>query len=115
MLWNLVLLVTRFTFTHLKHELLPFLRSLLTDSYPLIPDALTFRDMYPRTQGDLPMYQVEKSEYRAGKETIVVTNQGKRVSSASVNFVRWMHDYAPRTQLRPEQAAMVEWYGKEVA
>ena len=61
------------------------------------------------------MYQVEKSEYRAGKETIVVTNQGRRVSSASVNFVRWMHDYAPRTQLRPEQAAMVEWYGKDVA
>ena len=60
------------------------------------------------------MYQVEKSEYRPGKETIVVTNQGKRISSASVNFVRWMHDYAPRTQLRPEQSAMVEWFGKEV-
>ena len=61
------------------------------------------------------MYQVEKSEYRAGKETIVVSNKGRRVGSASVNFVRWMHDNAPRTQLRPEQAAMVEWYGKELA
>jgi hypothetical protein len=73
------------------------------------------RDVYPSTLGDLAMYQVEKSEYRAGKETVVVTNQGRRVGSASVSFVRWMHDYAPRTQLRPEQAAMVEWYRKEVA
>ena len=61
------------------------------------------------------MYQVEKSEYRAGRETVVVTSQGRRVGSASVNFVRWMHDFAPRRQLRPEQAAKVEWYGKQVA
>ena len=61
------------------------------------------------------MFQVEKSEYRAGKETVVVTNQGRRVGSASVNFVKWMHEHAPRKQLRPEQAAMVEWYGKQVA
>ena len=59
------------------------------------------------------MYQVAKSEYRAGRETIVVTNQGKRVGSASISFVRWMHDFAPRRQLRAEQIAMVDWYGKQ--
>ncbi len=62
------------------------------------------------------MFHVEKSEYRAGRETIVVVNQsGRRVGSASVNFVQWMHDFAPRKQLRPEQAAMVEWFGKQAA
>ena len=61
------------------------------------------------------MYQIEKSEYRAGRETIIAIRQGKRVGSASVNFVKWMHDFAPRSQLSPEQAAMVEWYGKQVA
>ena len=61
------------------------------------------------------MYRVEKAEYRASRETIVVINQGgRRIGSASLNFVKWKHDHAPRTQLRPEQAAMVEWYGKQI-
>ncbi len=62
------------------------------------------------------MYHVEMSEYRASRKTVVVTNQGgRRIGSASINFVKWMHDYAPRMQLRPEQIAMVEWYGKQNA
>jgi hypothetical protein len=59
------------------------------------------------------MYQVEKAAVRASRETIVVTRQGRRVCSASLKFVQWMHDVVPKSQLRPEQVAMVDWYGKQ--
>jgi hypothetical protein len=58
------------------------------------------------------MYQVQKSEMRAGRETIVVVHDGRRIGSASVKFVKWMHDCVPKRQLRPEQIAMVDWYDK---
>ena len=59
------------------------------------------------------MYQVEKGHIRASRETVVVTRQGRRVCSASVGFVQWMHDVVPKSQLRPEQLAMVNWYSKQ--
>ena len=58
------------------------------------------------------MYKVETVNVRTGRETIVVTRQGRRVGSASVKFVQWMHDIVPKNQLSPEQVAMVEWYDK---
>ena len=61
------------------------------------------------------MYHVEKAEVRAGRETIVVTSKGRRIGSASMGFVQWMHDVVPKNQLRPEQVAMVNWYNKRVA
>jgi hypothetical protein len=60
------------------------------------------------------MYQVEKVVARAGRENVVVVSrQGRRVGSASVRFVQWMHDYVPKNQLLPEQAAMVDWFDKQ--
>jgi hypothetical protein len=59
------------------------------------------------------MYKVERASIRAGRETVVVTWQGRRVGSASIGFVQWMHDNAPKNQLRPEQRAMVDWYGRD--
>lgn len=59
------------------------------------------------------MYKVERASIRAGRETVVVTSRGRRVGSASIGFVQWLHDNAPRHQLRPEQRAMVEWYGRD--
>lgn len=60
------------------------------------------------------MYQVEKVVARAGREkVIVVSRQGRRVGSASVRFVQWMHDYVPKNQLLPEQVAMVDWFDKQ--
>jgi hypothetical protein len=61
------------------------------------------------------MYEVQSAEYRAGKEAVLVTNKGRRVSSASLSFVRWMHDFVPRHQLGAEQIAMVDWYGNRAA
>ena len=60
------------------------------------------------------MYQVEKVDDQRGRETIAVSRQGRRVGSASMRFVQWMHDYVPRQQLLPEQLAMVDWYGKQL-
>ena len=56
------------------------------------------------------MYAVAPGGLRAGRETVVVTREGRRVGSASVGFVRWMHDVVPKRQLRPEQVAMVRWF-----
>ena len=61
------------------------------------------------------MYQVEKADIRANRETIVVTRRGRRVGSASVGFVQWMYDVVPKSQLRPEQVAMVDWYSSNQA
>jgi hypothetical protein len=51
------------------------------------------------------MYHVERADIRAGRETVVVTRRGRRIGSASLGFVQWMHDFVPKSQLRPEQAA----------
>jgi hypothetical protein len=59
------------------------------------------------------MYQVERTDVRASRETVVVTRQGRRIGSASLGFVQWMHDVVPKNQLRPEQLAMVNWYSKQ--
>ena len=61
------------------------------------------------------MYKVEQVEIRAGRETIVVTRQGRRIGSASLRFVQWMHEYVPKNQLSPEQAAMVNWYRQKAS
>jgi hypothetical protein len=61
------------------------------------------------------MYQVQKTVLRPGTEIVVVTSQGRRVGSASVQFVQWMHDFAPKGQLRPEQMAMVDWFREQAA
>ncbi|MEJ2089670.1 MAG: hypothetical protein P8Y69_14600, partial [Gammaproteobacteria bacterium] len=63
---------------------------------------------------DDSMFDVEKVAPRVGRENIViVSRQGRRVGSASVKFVQWMHDCVPRSQLQPEQIAMVDWYGSQ--
>ena len=59
------------------------------------------------------MYRVEKQQTTQGRETIIVSSQGRRIGSASLRFVQWMHEFAPRKQLRPEQLAMVDWYGDQ--
>ena len=41
---------------------------------------------------------------------VVVEHQGRRVVSASLSLVRWMHGCVPRRQLSPEQVALVEWF-----
>jgi hypothetical protein len=61
------------------------------------------------------MYQVQRAGPHAGRETITVTSNGKRVASASVDFVRWLKSRVPRTQLRPEQVALVEWFDRHQA
>jgi hypothetical protein len=61
------------------------------------------------------MYQVEQADIRAGRQTVVVTRQGRRIGSASIGFVQWMHHAVLTAQLRPEQAAMVDWYKKQEA
>ena len=58
------------------------------------------------------MYMVEKTDTRAGRETVVVKHRGRLVCSASVAFIKWMHDRVPLKQLRSEQVALVDWYEK---
>ena len=58
------------------------------------------------------MYTIEMAETRAGRETVVVRQSTRRVCSASLDFVKWMHDYVPFKQLRDEQKALVSWYAK---
>ena len=55
------------------------------------------------------MYEVERLATHTG-ETIVVRRNGKHVAAASVRFVRWLQERVPRKQLRPELAALVDWY-----
>lgn len=55
------------------------------------------------------MYQVSRAGSRAGRETIVVNANGKRVASASIEFIKWLKARVPKGQLRPEQIALVEW------
>ena len=57
------------------------------------------------------MYQVKKTS-PFGRDTLVVTLNGRRVGSATISFVKWMHESVPKHQLRPEQRALVEWYAK---
>jgi hypothetical protein len=59
------------------------------------------------------MYTIEMAETRAGRETVVVKQGTRRVCSASLDFVRWMHDRVPTKQLRDEQKALVNWYAKK--
>ena len=59
------------------------------------------------------MYTIEMAETRAGRETVVVKQGTRRVCSASLDFVRWMHDRVPTKQLREEQKALVNWYAKK--
>jgi len=59
------------------------------------------------------MYTVEKTETRAGRESVVVMDRGRRVCSASVAYVKWLYEYVPDKQLREEQLALVNWYGKQ--
>ena len=62
------------------------------------------------------MYEVKKAEPRAfRRESVIVTSRGKRVCSASMSFVQWMHDYVPKKILSPEQVALVGWYEDQVA
>jgi hypothetical protein len=57
------------------------------------------------------MYKVERVDDRAGRGVVVVKREdGRFVSSASLQFVRWMHDSVPNKQLSIEQAALVNWY-----
>ena len=60
------------------------------------------------------MYQVEKLNSPTGRDNVIVVSmQGRRVGSASLRFVRWMNDCVPKSQLRPEQAAMVDWLNRQ--
>ena len=60
------------------------------------------------------MYKVERVDDRAGRGVVVVKREdGRFVCSASVEFVRWMHDKVPNKQLSIEQAALVNWYEKQ--
>jgi hypothetical protein len=47
---------------------------------------------------------------RRQEVVVVVERQGRRVVSASLSLVRWMHGCVPRRQLSPEQVALVTWY-----
>ena len=58
------------------------------------------------------MYTIEMAETRAGRETVIVKQGTRRVCSASLDFIRWMHDRVPTKQLREEQKALVNWYAK---
>ena len=56
------------------------------------------------------MYKVERAATHAGRDTIVVSSGGKRVGSASIDFIKWLKERVPKRQLRPEQVALVGWY-----
>lgn len=58
------------------------------------------------------MYTIEMAETRARRETVVVRYGTRRICSASLDFVKWMHDRVPIKQLRDEQKALVSWYAK---
>ena len=61
------------------------------------------------------MYQVQRAGSRAGRETVTVSSNGKRVASASVEFVKWLKVRVPKAQLRPEQIALVDWFDRHQA
>ena len=62
------------------------------------------------------MYMVERTDTHGGRDTVVVRHRGRLICSASVSFIRWMHERVPPKQLRSEQLALVDWYQKhEVA
>ena len=56
------------------------------------------------------MYQVQRAGRHAGREVVVVRQDGRLVSGASIDFVTWMRDRVPAGQLRPEQLALVKWW-----
>ena len=58
------------------------------------------------------MYTIEMAETRARRETVVVRQGTRRICSASLEFVKWVHDRVPIKQLRDEQKALVSWYAK---
>ncbi len=57
------------------------------------------------------MYTVREAIGRRGRrEAVVVEQEGRRIASASLNFVHWMHGRVPSHQLSPAQVALVAWY-----
>ncbi len=57
------------------------------------------------------MYTVREAIGNVGRrEVLVVEQKGRRIASASLNFVHWMHERVPSHQLSPEQVALVAWY-----
>ena len=58
------------------------------------------------------MYVVERADTHGRRDTVVVRHRGRLVCSASLAFVKWMHDRVPQKQLRSEQVALVNWYEK---
>ena len=56
------------------------------------------------------MYKVQRAGSNAGREVVVVRDNGRLVSGASLEFVSWMGAKVPSRQLRPEQLALVQWW-----
>ena len=55
------------------------------------------------------MYQIQRAGRHAGREVVVVREDGRLVSGASLEFVNWLCERVPDRQLRPEQLALVRW------
>ena len=56
------------------------------------------------------MYKVQRAGRHAGREVVVVRDDDRLVSAASIDFVSWMQTRVPDKQLRPEQLALVRWW-----
>lgn len=56
------------------------------------------------------MYKVQRAGRHAGREVVVVRDDDRLVSAASLDFVNWMQNRVPDKQLRPEQLALVRWW-----
>jgi hypothetical protein len=61
------------------------------------------------------MYKVQLAGHSAGRPVVVVRDEGRLISGASVDFVNWMSEKVPSRQLRPEQLALVKWTEKRSA
>ena len=56
------------------------------------------------------MYTIRTIRVGLRQDVVLVVEQGRRVVSASLSLVRWMHGCVPRRQLSREQVALVTWY-----
>jgi hypothetical protein len=56
------------------------------------------------------MYKVQRAGHHAGRDVVVVREDGRLISGASLEFVNWMRTKVPDRQLRPEQQALVRWW-----